>query len=53
LSRSRKNDQEVFAAIPKLAIDSTPARKKALYSTPAIPAVNPSEALMPTPNTSR
>jgi hypothetical protein len=30
LSRSRKNDHDVFAAMPKLAIDSTPARKKAL-----------------------
>jgi hypothetical protein len=30
LSRSRKNDHEVFAAMPKLAIANTPPRKNAL-----------------------
>jgi hypothetical protein len=30
LSRSRKNDHDVFEAMPKLAIPRTPARKNAL-----------------------
>ena len=53
LSRSRKNDHDVFDAMPKLAIPRTPARKNALYSTPARPLVKPSDAFTPMPNTSR
>jgi hypothetical protein len=48
-----KNDHELFDAIPKLAMPSTPARKKELYVTPGAESGVHSEAVTPTPNTSR